>query len=377
MFARTACIAGTLAALAGCETPPGIAGCGEIPCGSERAISLSFQESVNRQLDLLFVVDDTPAIAPSVERLAESFPAFASFLADLPGPEMSLHTRIVPATLPGTTCSAQRSREGRCGLYPNKFVRTGDCAPGVNFTGATDEAFRCLADFGAAGCGPLQPLEAMRRALTDGPAGFLRYDADLMVVIVAGADDASLQFAEVAPVASYVDFLRSLKPNPSNQLLVSVVGPRPPEGAAVSASDAPRLLEFVSAFRRGGVYLSLGDPNLLAAFQRLEDRTPLHGAPRCVAGVQDTDAARPGLQPVCDVVERTAEAGSWGPPATLPSCEDAAPPCWRLTVDTTLCPGRAELTVERGADWCRRESITTSLSCLGCVDPRDPACAAP
>jgi hypothetical protein len=37
-----------------------------------------------------------------------------------------------------------------------------------------EDTFSCLGNFGSAGCGPLQPLEAMRRALP-----FLRPDATL------------------------------------------------------------------------------------------------------------------------------------------------------------------------------------------------------
>jgi hypothetical protein len=65
----------------------------------------------------------------------------------------------------------------------------------VNYTGTLADAFSCIAQVGAAGCGFEAPLEAMKRAL-DGSrpenAGFIRDAAYLAVIILTDEDDASV-----------------------------------------------------------------------------------------------------------------------------------------------------------------------------------------
>jgi hypothetical protein len=66
----------------------------------------------------------------------------------------------------------------------------------TNYTGTLQDAFSCIAQLGATGCGFEAQLEAMKRAL-DGSrpenAGFLRDGAYLAVVMLTDEDDASVR----------------------------------------------------------------------------------------------------------------------------------------------------------------------------------------
>jgi hypothetical protein len=61
----------------------------------------TFQTSENRQLDLLFVIDDPPAMASYAEQLSSGIASMASVLDDL-ARDTSLHIGVVPAS----PCSA-------------------------------------------------------------------------------------------------------------------------------------------------------------------------------------------------------------------------------------------------------------------------------
>jgi len=87
---------------------------------------------------------------------------------------------------------------GACPIDDDRFIidvtRDGETHT-VNYQGALEDAFRCIAAVGARGCGLEQPLESMKRALIDQAgtenAGFLRPDAHLAVIVISDEDDCS------------------------------------------------------------------------------------------------------------------------------------------------------------------------------------------
>jgi hypothetical protein len=144
----------------------------------------------------------------------------------------------------------------------------------TNFTGTLEDNFACIAQLGNVGCGIEQPLEAMHRALSgEHPEndGFLRDDALLLVVFLGDEDDSSFvdgsviqasddpfvlndrEFeygvicdpddASVGPrtgcvprdnpavihgIDEYVDFLTSLKADPSLVMVAGITSPPGP-----------------------------------------------------------------------------------------------------------------------------------------------------
>jgi hypothetical protein len=344
--------------------------CAEEQCSSQVSWKRTFQTAVNRKLDVLFVIDDTPAMAPHADALATGLADTAQRLLDA-RPKLSLHIGFVRAG----TCD-QTTRGGACNVAtPEEFLRSEWCGTITNATGLAD-AFTCLGDLGASDCGPAQPLAAAAEALGPpvGPGweGFLRQDASLMIVVVAATDDASGPSGSPAPVSSFVDSIKALKPDPS-EILVSVVGPG---DCAPSDVPSPRLAELANWFGANGLYIGLCNGQLPAAFDRVLDFMGDGLEPVCFRSVRDTDLARSGLQASCTLEDHVARDGTWTS-ASLPGCDAAGPPCWRLIrSDGPGCAGYI-LDVQRGADWCDEAGQNITVECLGCADATDPACAPP
>jgi hypothetical protein len=159
--------------------------------------------------------------------------------------------------------------------------------------------------------------------------------------------------------------------------MVSVVGP---SEACTSdpelAAPAPRLLALVQAFGARGLYAPVCGSSPEQALMLLEERLAVLLAPPCLTGIRDTDPAQAGVQPACSVEEQTTQADGSVARAALPSCDVAPAPCWHLSANPTLCPAALHFEVDQGAGWCPQLPAILQLSCLGCLDSADPACAA-
>ena len=192
--------------LLGCSSPP------NAPVGDYEEVA-HMKAIPNPDLDLLFVVDNSPSMLEEQTSLATNFPRRMDVLATLDGGLPNLHIGVVTSDM-GTSSSttmpaagigsgpgscADRGDDGALVQGPNVLDRfISDIAGGngtrvVNYTGMLRDAFRDLAMVGAEGCGFEQHLSAMQRALGSQPvnAGFLRPTANLAVVILADEDDCS------------------------------------------------------------------------------------------------------------------------------------------------------------------------------------------
>jgi hypothetical protein len=231
----------------------------------------------SRNVDILFVIDDSSHTAGLQKNLIANFPTLMQRLEDPPG-LADLHLAIVSTDLgagDGSIAGCD-AKGGKNGVF--QYAARGDCAasgiaPGAtyisnvggvkNYTGEIEDVFACIAPLGESGCGFEHPLAAAARALgADGrPApvenqGFLRPDAFLFIVIVTNEDDCS------APPGS------ALFDTKENMSLDSTLGPptsfrcnefghlcngqkpprRPPSG---HASDVVSLAGCVSAEHDG------------------------------------------------------------------------------------------------------------------------------
>jgi hypothetical protein len=98
----------------------------------------------------------------------------------------------------------------------------------------------------------------------------------------------------------------------------------------------------------------------------------------CLPGVRDIDPTTPGIQAACAVEETVTRTDGSSTTTVMPSCDEAGPPCWRVSHDAifaTICP--TSFVVERAAGYCPDWFTRTHVECLGCLDPADPACAPP
>lgn len=344
--------------------------CADGHCGSQVSVKGSFQVNVNRQVDLLFVIDDTNAIAPYIDALAAGLAAMGQRFPDSPSPEIALHAAFVR----GGTCDTS-TRGATCGVAaPDQFLRSEWCNTVTNFdfgSGLAD-GFACMGNLGTANCGPAQPLAAAAGWLTTparaGWQGFLRPDAYLMVIVVAATDDASGPPGSPTPVSAFVDTLKSLKPDPY-QVMVSVIGP---SGCVADEMPDPRLKEFVNSFGFNGVYVPVCSGDMEAVLDRVLTFVGDPVSP-CLRKVRDMDLDTPGLQASC-VAERHELTPDHSIVSTpLLSCDDSPPPCLRTGPATGFCDGYP-VWIEPAADWCPAAGLNFTIECLGCADPNDPAC---
>ena len=185
--------------------------------------------NVNRKVDILFLIDDSPSMGDKQTNLATNFPNFINVLAQIQGGLPDVHIGVTTSDL-GSKGAADSAPgpgigtvgQGGCsGLGKNgdlqvfgassllntgsKFIADTIAADGVtrvrNYTDPMGDgsglapAFAQMAHAGAGGCGFEQHLEAVKQALDPSHtanAGFIRDDAFLAVIIIADEDDCSM-----------------------------------------------------------------------------------------------------------------------------------------------------------------------------------------
>lgn len=359
-------------------------------------MTTTFSSTAAQEIDILFVVDNTPAVAGVAANLLGQYPVFAQVLQSLPEGAPPVHVAFVPATLPSRDCTPPGNRAAACGLTtPDQFLAADYCDVDQNSSGSLGDAFACLGDFGAQGCGVAQPLEAARRALGGDPAGgalpgsssFLTPGAELLIVFVAGQDDASTRDGVAVPVSDYVTFFKTLTVDPSNLSFVSLIGPEGcRDGGPLAPAATPRLDEVQNAFGYRGVAISICDASLAQALAVVAAKLGVLISPPCLFGIKDTDLARPGVQADCTVEDRVVEADGTRTVTSLPLCDPdtPVPPCFLFQTandpSNRCVPNGQGLVILRGPDpvaVCGPLSTQDQVTCLGCADPSDPACASP
>ena len=181
-------------------------------------------QTINRNVDILFVIDDSVSMADKQANLAANFPNFINVLntieGGLPDVQIGVVTSDVgtkatqdaqPGPAIGQVGNGGCSGTGKAGNLQTfgapvngTFIRDVKLSDGTrqrnydsNMTLA--QVFSTMARAGATGCGFEQHLEAMRRALNNNPqnAGFLRPDAYLAVIFIADEDDCSMAKASM------------------------------------------------------------------------------------------------------------------------------------------------------------------------------------
>jgi hypothetical protein len=166
-----------------------------------------------RDVDILFMIDNSPSMKEEQENLARNFPAFIDELKKIPGGLPSVHIGIISSDLGAGSmplmggCTRVAGDRGilqakaGCGLNANdRFlvsVPNGTANPMVNFTGDLGTVFSCMAKLGVSGCGYEHQLQSSRVALyemiTAENKGFLRDQAYLALIYITDEDDCSAE----------------------------------------------------------------------------------------------------------------------------------------------------------------------------------------
>jgi hypothetical protein len=205
-----------------------------------------------------------------------------------------------------------------------------------------------LADAGAAGCTYARPLHAMRRALDANPAnaGFLRRDAFLVVVLLTNDDDCSFGNSSytggeldrsrctnaggLVPVDQYVAFLRALKDDPNQVVVVGAFAP-PGGPACADTRPATRLAAFLDGFPNRAASASICEPDFSAPLGLAGQLTRSSlGLPCFSAPPLDVDPVAEGRQVDCAAWYRYGDRGAVVE-ELIPTCRgDELFPCWQL-----------------------------------------------
>jgi hypothetical protein len=196
------------------------------------------QRELNRDVDILFVVDSSGGTDALQDKLIAGFATYTSVLKNLPGGLPNIHIGVISSDIGagafdvsdiptcrhggdqaifqsrprGTTCANGSLAAGA------HFISNVNGMP--NYTGSLEDVFGCIAKLGSAGCGFEHPFGSLLRALgADGNGGspsenvgFLRENAYLSIVIMTDEDDCS------APINS--DLF-----DPTSRLVTDPLGP--------------------------------------------------------------------------------------------------------------------------------------------------------
>src|SRR5580765_5796653 len=197
-----------VAALCGCPHRP-------LPAGKQAPRRPTVFVATNRNVDLLFLIDDSSSMRLSQDNLRRNFPVLMQQLENLPGGLPNIHVAVVSSDMGAGdgSISGCDSKGGKDGIFQNtprgNCVATG-LAPGAryisnvagvsNYTGNLADVFTCIAALGETGCGFEHQFAAITRALgVDGRAapaenqGFLRADALLAIVMITNEDDCAAE----------------------------------------------------------------------------------------------------------------------------------------------------------------------------------------
>jgi hypothetical protein len=171
----------------------------------------------NNDLDILFVIDDSPRSDLLRSAFMLGVPGFMANLKTTTGLLPNVHIGVITPDMGATgtddTSSGQTvgSGAGAClDRGRNGALRVGGASvtgtfvsdiremSGIrttNYTGSINDALVAMATVGSSGCEFEQPLAAARKALDGNPvnAGFLRASASLAVVFVTNEDDCSFR----------------------------------------------------------------------------------------------------------------------------------------------------------------------------------------
>jgi hypothetical protein len=254
--------------------------------------STTIPAEVNRNVDLLFVVDNSGSMLAEQQQLTANFPSFINTLQQVTGGLPDLHLGIVSSNVgaagaasvpgcplsgddgnlltgpPNNTCATQFGLQG-------SFISDLAQPNGTrlrNYTGDLSQLFACMASLGTSGCGFEQHLESMFRALQPGKnPGFFRPDAHLALIFLADEDDCSTEMgtmfgdpnaglqSELGPRTSFRchEFGVECDNDPNPRSFGPKTGCRPRANSQFMF-EVQRYIDFVSNLKSGGAQVIVG-----------------------------------------------------------------------------------------------------------------------
>jgi hypothetical protein len=210
----------TVTALAGCPSRE----VSKVDIGQQKQDKKRIPVVAERDIDILFLIDDSDSMGEEQQSLTENFPRFIEKLEAIQGGLPNVHIGIISSNVGAhpniPSCRPADSDEGRLQFA---FVNTDDpqCTDGSlsldgkfirdvvvneetgererNYQGDLSGVFSCMAKLGVGGCGFEGQLESIKQALDKNPEneGFLRPNAFLAIIIITDEDDCSAKGPEM------------------------------------------------------------------------------------------------------------------------------------------------------------------------------------
>jgi hypothetical protein len=193
------------------------------------------------------------------------------------------------------------------------------------------------------------------------------------------------------PVDKYVDYIKSLKANPTDDVIVAgIVGDDNPFEIVLDAMNQPQLGPSCTYAGNQTAVPALRTKDFLGQFTQTAQRT-ICGADlsqamldiaillkrsfgdRCwQAEILDIDPETPGLQADCSVVDvKVLPDGTRKEVDQIPACGGGDIPCWRMEADATECfytDHHLKLVIDRGGE-IPTADMRVKASCVTKVPP--------
>lgn len=184
----------------------------------EKEVDQYYEVNPIRDVDIMFMIDNSPSMKDKQENLARNFPIFMDVLKNIPGGLPNVHVGIVSSDVGAGPSPVACQATGRCQCNPGgdrgvlygaeklptcgimdpkgHFLSSSNMGTMNNFTGDISAAFSCMArGVGDVGCGQEHQLQSIRVGLyemtTPENKGFLRPNAYLAIILLTDEDDCS------------------------------------------------------------------------------------------------------------------------------------------------------------------------------------------
>jgi hypothetical protein len=159
-----------------------------VPPGESHSIQFDWPTRGVPRLDLLFVVDDTPALTPHRQRIRDLGPFTAWALRDY------------TAGMPDVNIAVATSTGSPLRIISD--VHNNDGSRRTSYEGELGDVLANMLDVGSASTSAPQPLATIEHALSE--TDFVRPNTSFMTVTISGEDDHSLD-----SVSHYVDAMKA------------------------------------------------------------------------------------------------------------------------------------------------------------------------
>lgn len=359
-----------------------------------------------QQIDLVFVVDNSPAMASHRANLSTNARRFVDALGDLQFGMPDVHIGVITTDVgargsedttatPVGDCTANGDAgvSRAVGAIGNFFTdrRLSDGTRQINYDGNLDDNLAATFDALPTGCSFARPLEAIRHAI-DNPAntGMIREHAGLVVVFLSASDDCSFRHStflegadafsctestDLVPVAELAAALKASKDDPAKVIVAGGFGPAEPfvanaqdrtvEPSCVidqrSAQPGVRLAAFLDQFPNRNSFASLCQDDLVPVLELLQQLIKITlGAPCFEQTIPDVDPVTPGDQFDCAAWLRARDTGE---ETVLPPCDDTNQTCWQIVENTAACPGASSQILELEHYFPSSDPTTLFIEC--------------